>query len=619
MIDLNQLGAHTDPDGRLRLAILLPHITPDKGYRLFADIIHSIDQFDPDVPASIAELSFAGGGYGLWQFDGELAALARHGHFGESGRYVYRYRLARHGQIRVPWFADPYATLSCVGTLSAFDLPSDPFSSWTDADFRVPAIDDLIAYELMVDDFANDFDGVIDRLPYLKGLGINCIELMPVTNVPEPYRWGYMPLSHFAIEERYGGGARLAALVDACHAEGIAVIHDAVYAHMHEEFCYRKVYEATGEPNPMIGPFAETMFGIGTDFHKPLAYDYFAAVNRYFIETLHLDGFRYDYVPGIYDGPNGVGYARLVYDTYQASKSMPRFQRPGGHSGIIQAAEYLDRPKAVLRETYTTASKRWWPMLKAQDMVRAEPGPVPEGLIHDLLLIDSADPWPVQYSHPVNGDTFPVAALQFVESHDKSRLMYLMSGEHSPWHGGFDLFDRDRSRWYRLQPFAIALMTALGVPLLWQGQEFGEVYGKHDDGGSRVLAARPLHWNFFYETGGRTLTNLYRRLGRLRHCYQCLRSRQSWYYPDRSDLGRGLVAYLRSPDDPALPAAMVLINFGAVAGTLQVPFPYPGRWLDCLHGASEQDAWPLDLAAHATDVAMTIPSNYGRILIGERD
>lgn len=616
MIDLNEVGAHTGADDRLHLGILLPGIRPGGGYRLFADIIHGDDQFDSEVPATSAELHHAGGEYDLWRFDGHLGDLPGHGRFGTPGRYLYRYRLLRHGETLVPWFADPFAMLSGTGTMSAFDAPAALPHDWQDADFRVPALDDLIMYELMVDDFADDFDGVRERLTYLKGLGVNCIELMPVTNIPEPYRWGYMPMSYFAIEERYGGADRLAALVDACHREGIAVIHDAVYAHMHEEFCYRKVFAATGEPNPMIGPFAGDMFGVGTDFTKPFCSDYFTAVNAYFIAQLHMDGFRYDYVPGIYDGPTGVGYARLVYDTYQASKHVPRFQH-GGHSGIIQAAEYLDRPKAVLRETYTTASKRWWPMLKAQDMMRAPQGPVPEGLVHDLLLIDFQEPWPARYENPIAGDAFPVAALQFIESHDKSRLMYLLSGEHSPYHGGFDLFNRDRSRWYRLQPFAIMLLTAVGVPLLWQGQEFGEVYGKHDDGGSRVLAARPLHWNFFYETGGRTLTNLYRRLGRLRHRYQALRSRHNWYHHDRSDLGRGLVAYQRLPDDPADPIAMVLLNFGADDATLRIPFPRPGRWTDRLHGGPEQDALVLALDADRTDLEVGIPSNYGRVLISD--
>ncbi len=619
MIHLDRLGAITAPAAgadRLRLGLLLPAITPEKGYRLFADLIHQADQFDPDIPAVAVELTYAGKDYDHWAFDGYLSALPGiTGHFGRPGRYLYRYRLARHGHTLVPFFADPFARLSGTGTMSAFELPAAAPMAWTDAAFRVPALEDMVCYELMVDDFARDFDGVRERLAYLQSLGINCIELMPVTNVPEPYRWGYMPMSYFAIEERYGGAAGLRSLVDACHGRGIAVIHDAVYAHMHDEFCYRKVYDATGEPNPMIGPFAGDDFGIGTDFDKPFTYDYFTAVNRYFIETLHLDGFRYDYVPGFYDGATGGGYARLVFDAYQASKTIPRFQQPAGHSGILQVAEYLDRPKAVLRETYTTASKRWWPMEKALGMMRGPHGPVPEGLIHDLLLIDFGDPWPERYENPPLGDGFPVAPLQFLESHDKSRLMYLLSGEHNPYHGGFDLFGRDYQAWYRVQPLAIALMTAVGVPLLWQGQELGETYGKHDDGGSRVLAARPLHWNFFYEPGGRALTNLYRRLGRLRHEFQALRSRNAWYHHDRSDPGRGLIAYERMPDQGAEPTVMVLLNFGAFDGSIRAPFPRPGQWTDRLAGSAGDGALVLQLQAGDTDVEVAVPSNYGRVLV----
>jgi maltooligosyltrehalose trehalohydrolase len=622
MLDLSTLGARTDTTAgsdRLALGIPLPGITAAKGYRLFADLIHASDQFDPDVAAVAVELSHDGGEYDHWTFAGGLSGLpGAAGRFGAPGRYLYRYRLERQGEVVVPFFADPFARASGTGTMSAFELPAAAPMRWTDADFRVPALDDLVCYELMVDDFARNFDGVRERLDYLKSLGVNCIELMPVTNVPDPYRWGYMPMSYFAIEERYGGVRKLTDLVDACHAEGVAVIHDAVYAHMHEEFAYRKVYAATGESNPMIGPFAGDSFGVGTDFRKPFAYDYFTAVNAYFIDTLHLDGFRYDYVPGFYDGPVGAGYSRLVFDTYQATKDNPRFQRPEGHNGIIQAAEYLDRPKAVLRETYTTASKRWWPMLKAQEMVRGAHGPVPEGLIHDLLLIDLHDPWPQRYENADAGDSFPVAPLQFIESHDKSRLMYLLSGEHSPYHGGFDLFGRDFSEWYRMQPLAIALMTCVGVPLLWQGQEFGETYGKHDDGGSRVLAARPLHWNYFYEPGGRALANLYRRLGQLRHELEALRSRAAWYHHDRSDPSRGLIAYQRCPGHGAEPTVVVLLNFGPADGAIQVPFPRPGRWIDRLDGTEAEGAFVIDLPPNETDVSVDVPSNYGRILVSDR-
>ena len=616
MIDLSQVGSHVGGPhlDTIRFGIHLPNITPDKGYRLFADVIHSHDQFDPSIAAVAMELTYRGAPYGHWSLESRLSDLPAAGHMGQSGRYLYRYRLLRHDHVLVHYFADPFATASGPGTNSAFDYPAQPSFQWQDADFKVSALDDLVMYELMVDDFANDFQGTAQRLTYLKSLGVNCIELMPVTNIPEPYRWGYMPLSYFAIEERYGGKQQLQALVNACHAEGIAVIHDAVYAHMHEAFCYRNVYWAAGEENPMIGPFAEDMFGIGTDFNKAFARDYFAAVNAYFLDELHMDGFRYDYVPGIYDGPLGTGYARLVFDTYQYSKQIPRFQGTT-QSHIIQAAEYLDRPKAVLRKTYTTASKRWWPMLKAQDMVRRSDRSVPEGFVHDMLLIDFADPWPQTYSNTTPNDSFPVAPLQFIESHDKSRLMYILSGEHSPYHGGFDLFQRDRSQWYRMQPFAIALMTCVGVPLLWQGQEFGEIYGKHDDGGSRVLAARPLHWNYFYEHSGRTLVQLYRRLGQLRKNLQALRSRNAYYHYDRSDLSRGLLAYQRTPDNSAEPAVMVLINFGDFDGELNVPFPRAGQWVEQLNSNAGDTPETLTLADGQTDAIVRIPSNFGKLFV----
>ncbi|MCI5120832.1 MAG: hypothetical protein D3908_06515 [Candidatus Electrothrix sp. AUS4] len=437
---------------------------------------------------------------------------------------------------------------------------------------------------------------------------MNCIELMPVTNIPEPYRWGYMPMSYFAIEERYGDAAMLKRLINACHERGIAVIHDAVYAHMHNEFCYHKVYRISGEENPMIGPFAADVFGVGTDFTKDFTFDYFTAVNRYFLDELHFDGFRYDYVPGIYDGPLGKGYSRLVYETYQYSKNIPRFHGET-HTRIIQVAEHLDMPKKILKETYTTASKRWSPMLKAQDMLR-DYGSVPEDFIDEILLIDVSDPWPREYRNEKDGDVFPVAPLQFLESHDRSRLMYIASEAEPLSDGGFDLFGRDMKFWRRLQPFAIALMTAEGVPLLWQGQEFGEIYGKGDIGGSRVLAARPLHWNFFYEREGRTLVNLYRRLGKLRHQFSALRSRNSLFYRQCSKLDKGLVAYLRLPEEQNDPAVLVLINFSDQDGALRVPFS-SGRWQEQMVPEKKETI----KVSRSGDYEVYLSSNSGKIFV----
>ena len=95
-------------------------------------------------------------------------------------------------------------------------------------------------------------------------------------------------------------------LVDACHQRGIAVILDAVYAHAHPEFAYSLVYDTSGEPNPMMGIFAGEFFAgrPGTDYTKEFTRDYFFQLNQYWLREYHVDGFRYDYVPGMYDGPS---------------------------------------------------------------------------------------------------------------------------------------------------------------------------------------------------------------------------------------------------------------------------------------------------------------------------
>ena len=63
----------------------------------------------------------------------------------------------------------------------------------------------MVVYELNVREFNRDFQGVIDQLDYLHGLGVNVLELMPITNVKEDVEWGYTPLGYFAPDDRLGG------------------------------------------------------------------------------------------------------------------------------------------------------------------------------------------------------------------------------------------------------------------------------------------------------------------------------------------------------------------------------------------------------------------------------
>ena len=68
------------------------------------------------------------------------------------------------------------------------------------------------------------------------------------------------------------------------------------------------------DANPFMGPFAQDLFadqGASIDYTRELVRSFFLALNDYWLTEFHVDGFRYDCVPNYWDGPLGVGYAKL--------------------------------------------------------------------------------------------------------------------------------------------------------------------------------------------------------------------------------------------------------------------------------------------------------------------
>jgi 1,4-alpha-glucan branching enzyme len=99
--------------------------------------------------------------------------------------------------------------------------------------------DELVIYELHVGTLnvktegqTGTFDSAMEKLPYLRDLGINAVELMPVAEFPGDFSWGYNPAHPFAVESGYGGADGLKRFVKAAHQHGIAVIIDVVYNHL---------------------------------------------------------------------------------------------------------------------------------------------------------------------------------------------------------------------------------------------------------------------------------------------------------------------------------------------------------------------------------------------------
>ena len=105
--------------------------------------------------------------------------------------------------------------------------------------FDPPPQNELIIYELHIGTFGKiegqsgpgTLEGAARHLPYLRDLGINAIEIMPLAEFAGSYSWGYNPAHIFAVESDYGRIREFRKFVEEAHRLGIAVILDVVYNH----------------------------------------------------------------------------------------------------------------------------------------------------------------------------------------------------------------------------------------------------------------------------------------------------------------------------------------------------------------------------------------------------
>lgn len=620
MINLNEVGAiasqPTESGVDVRFGIYLPGIDLQKGYEVLVRVIHKDDRFTPEIlPLDFPLTQVAGSPNNLWRANFTIP-VKEGTSFGKSGTYLYRYQLLQNQKVVTEWFTDPFAIATDdVGQLSAFVTPDrSPSFSWEDDAWKVPELEDLVVYELHVEEFNRTFDGVIERLPYLKTLGVTCLELMPVTSLKLDFDWGYGPLHYFSPCERWGGGPGLKRLVNACHKAGVAVILDVVYQHVDPTFPYCLVYENAKIPSPMIG--SSGPFGPSIDFSSEFARQYIQSANFRWLHEYHVDGFRYDEVTDLFDGPTGVKFAKLAYDNYSESLNIKRFTPSGGvlpgeYSRIIQAPETLDRSRTqtVLRETFSNSAWQDQLLNKVEDMARANY--VDDDFVHLLDPGFGSDPYPsTKTVHDIAGnpvDNMPVAPFQYLETHDHSQLISFVGLEGTNAH---DEEFGDRTKFYKLQPFAIALYTSRGIPMLWQGQEFAQNYVLPDQGNRRIRDRRDVNWEYFYDRYGAPLIRLYRILGKLRHRFPALRSGDFWYYntESRPGKGNGIVAYKRSIPNKQI--AMVFLNFSDLDQSISVPFPEPGTYREMI-----DDKFEIPVNSANQLIGVDVPSHYGSIFI----
>ncbi|MFM2303589.1 MAG: hypothetical protein RLZZ135_999 [Cyanobacteriota bacterium] len=183
-------------------------------------------------------------------------------------------------------------------------------------------VEDLVIYELHVGALGSgqnrpgNFEDAINLLPYLIELGVNAIELLPLSEFRDEVNWGYETSHYFALEYSAGGRDQLKHFVRACHRQGIAVILDVVYNHYspdagRAEWAYdsdvpeQNIYywyegNSSNYPQPDGGYIDNYSTGFAPRFYEEIVRKMFISSAATLIEEFHVDGFRVDATASIH-------------------------------------------------------------------------------------------------------------------------------------------------------------------------------------------------------------------------------------------------------------------------------------------------------------------------------
>jgi len=209
----------------------------------------------------------------------------------------------------------------------------DPYAfKWSDQSWRGMHIRDAIFYEVHVGTFTKEgtFDAMVDKLDYLKELGVNCIEIMPLAQFPGRFNWGYDGASPYSPFSGYGGVDGFKRFVDACHNADMAVCLDVVYNHLGPEGNYLEEF------GPYFSGTYHTPWGKAFNYdgsnNDPVR-DYVIKNALHWIVEYHVDMLRLDAIHGIYDFSAMPMLPELIDAVQEASKSLGRMVRVIAESG----------------------------------------------------------------------------------------------------------------------------------------------------------------------------------------------------------------------------------------------------------------------------------------------
>jgi len=423
---------------------------------------------------------------------------------------------------------------------------------WKVTNFKRPAQDNLVIYEMHIRDFDKDgsYKNAIDRISYFKNLGINCIELLPIAEFTNNDSWGYNPIYYLAPDKAYGTKNDLKKFIDLCHENGIAVVLDVVYNQADYEFPYVKMYWDGSQPStdsPFFNQKVPHPFSVFFDFnHESQATkDYVNRANEFWIKEYKIDGYRFDLAKGFTQKESNDDGGFRLYD-------QSRIDILKGYYDKIRS---YDKDAYVIFELFAEDSEEQTltdlgMMVWANQNVDARN--TVKGNNGDFS----------RFSYKSRGFKNP-AAVGFMESHDEERVM-------------FDaLTTLDLSTALERSKAALAtFMTIPGPKMIWQFGELG--YDVSIEEGGRT-SRKPVRWEYFQDPERLKLYKVYSEIIKLKTSQEIFRTTHF-----SVDLGGGVKKIMLINDTNKL---ISIANFDLVECSVADIFPNLGKWYDFFTGA----------------------------------
>ena len=401
----------------------------------------------------------------------------------------------------------PYPAGKTSGVATFLQTNQDAYP-WSIIPFTAPAVTNLVVYELLIRDFTvnHDFPSLTDTLDYLKNLGINAIELMPVMEFEGNLSWGYNPDYSFALDKYYGTKNGLKQFVEAAHTRGIAVILDIVCNHHFGNSPLVKLFwDATNQRpaanNPWFNPIATHPYSVGYDFNheSPNTRTYMERLIRYWLAEYHVDGYRFDLSKG-FTQKNSYPDNVTLWGQYDAS----RISILENYTNVIHTAN----PNAyALMEHFADNSEET--VLAANNM-----------LIWgnmNYAYTQGAGGWNTNSdyswgSYKNRGWAQP-NLVTYMESHDEERVMYKNISSGNATKPPYNIKDTTTGL-QRVQLNANFFFTIPGPKMIWQFGELGYDYSityPTMTSASR-LDPKPIRWDYQHDWRRKYTKNVFAAL-----------------------------------------------------------------------------------------------------------